>query len=184
MANAALWVEISKKKCSPGFRSYSLLKCNTHFNVMQQVALQYVPSTKYQCIGKLSSQYKAVPIPVQYQVPGSIALVSWALPVIFLFSRPPLTPARRIPGQGPSYTWWWWHWWQWWWWWWWKVNWNFRSVLPSTWMIHPTTRIPNSSFCCCCTSQKPSHGDISGTESGIIDPLVSKRPEKSLLIKI
>ena len=27
-------------------------------------------------------------------------------------------------------------------------------------------------------SQKASHGDISGTECGIIDPLVSKRPEK------
>ena len=28
-------------------------------------------------------------------------------------------------------------------------------------------------------SQKPSHGDISGTKSGIIDPLVSKRPGKN-----
>ena len=28
-------------------------------------------------------------------------------------------------------------------------------------------------------SQKPSHGDISGTKCGIIDPLVSKRPEKT-----
>ena len=27
---------------------------------------------------------------------------------------------------------------------------------------------------CSCTSQKPSHGDISGTKSGIIDPLVLK----------
>ena len=41
--------------------------------------------------------------------------------------------------------------------------------------------IPNSySFCCCyCSSQKASHGDISGTKRGIIDPLGSKRPEKS-----
>ena len=30
---------------------------------------------------------------------------------------------------------------------------------------------------CCICSQKLSHGDISGTKSGIIDPLVSKRPE-------
>ena len=29
-----------------------------------------------------------------------------------------------------------------------------------------------------CPSQKPSHGDISGTKRGIIDPLVSKRSEK------
>ena len=29
-------------------------------------------------------------------------------------------------------------------------------------------------------SQKASHGDISGTKLGIIDPLVSKRPEKIL----
>ena len=28
---------------------------------------------------------------------------------------------------------------------------------------------------CSCTSQKPSHGDISGTKSGIIDLLVSKQ---------
>ena len=39
----------------------------------------------------------------------------------------------------------------------------------------PSTRIPNSSSC---TSQKASHPDISETKSGIIDPLVSKRPEK------
>ena len=43
--------------------------------------------------------------------------------------------------------------------------------------VYPTTRIPNS----CIASQKPLHGDISGTESGIIliDPLVSKHPEKN-----
>ena len=29
----------------------------------------------------------------------------------------------------------------------------------------------------CTVSQKASHGDISGTKSGIIDPLVSKQPE-------
>ena len=28
-----------------------------------------------------------------------------------------------------------------------------------------------------CPSQKPSHGDISGTKRGIIDPLVTKRPK-------
>ena len=33
-------------------------------------------------------------------------------------------------------------------------------------------------------SQKPSHGDISGTKRGIIDPLVSKQPEKILNKKI
>ena len=38
---------------------------------------------------------------------------------------------------------------------------------------HPTTRIPNSR-----PSQKPSSADILKTESGIIDPLVSKPPEK------
>ena len=34
------------------------------------------------------------------------------------------------------------------------------------------------------TSQKASSGDISGTKRGIIDPLVSKRPEKILNKKI
>jgi len=34
------------------------------------------------------------------------------------------------------------------------------------------------------SSQKPSHGDISVTERGIIDPLVSKRPKKSSYQKI
>ena len=33
-------------------------------------------------------------------------------------------------------------------------------------------------------SQKPSHGDILGTKRGIIDPLLSKRPEKILNKKI
>ena len=31
--------------------------------------------------------------------------------------------------------------------------------------------------CCCCSCCCSSHGDISGTKCGIIDPLVSKRPE-------
>ena len=43
-----------------------------------------------------------------------------------------------------------------------------------------TPRIPNS----CCSSQKASHLDISGTNRGIIDPLVSKRQEKILNKKI
>ena len=46
---------------------------------------------------------------------------------------------------------------------------------------NPTTRIPNSSSAAAAAaaaSQKPSHVDISGTKSGIIDPLVSKRPGK------
>ena len=42
-------------------------------------------------------------------------------------------------------------------------------------ICNPTPRIPNSSSCC--TSQKASHPVILETESGIIDPLVSKRPE-------
>ena len=33
-------------------------------------------------------------------------------------------------------------------------------------------------------SQKPSHGDILVTKRGIIDPLISKRPEKILNKKI
>ena len=41
--------------------------------------------------------------------------------------------------------------------------------------IHPTTT-PRA-------SQKPPSADISETESGIIDPLVSKRPENILNIK-
>ena len=55
------------------------------------------------------------------------------------------------------------------------------SLLP-----HQTPRIPNSSSYCYyySLSQKPSHGDISGTKRGIIDPLVSKRPEKILNKKI
>ena len=54
------------------------------------------------------------------------------------------------------------------------------SLLP-----HPTPRIPNSYYyCSCCSSQKASSGDISGTECGIIDLLVSKRPENILNKKI
>ena len=46
---------------------------------------------------------------------------------------------------------------------------------------HPTPRIPNSCCSCyCSSSQKRSLGDITGTESCIIDPLVSKRPKKNL----
>ena len=47
---------------------------------------------------------------------------------------------------------------------------------------HPTTRIPNSSpsVRAARPSQKPSHGNISGTKCGIIDPLVSKRQQKIL----
>ena len=43
-------------------------------------------------------------------------------------------------------------------------------------LCYLTPRIPNS----CCSSQKASHGNISGTKGGIIDPLVSKRPENFL----
>ena len=43
--------------------------------------------------------------------------------------------------------------------------------------VYLTPRIPNSSPLR--PSQKPSPGDISGTKSGRIYPLVSKRPEKS-----
>jgi hypothetical protein len=43
---------------------------------------------------------------------------------------------------------------------------------------NPTTRIPNS-LSSSSSSQKPSHGDILGTKRGIIDPLMSKRPEKN-----
>ena len=48
--------------------------------------------------------------------------------------------------------------------------------------LYQTIRMPNSSYCC--LSQKRSHGDISGTKRGIIDPLVSKRPEKILNKKL
>ena len=43
-----------------------------------------------------------------------------------------------------------------------------------------TPRISNSCCCswCSCSSQKPSHGNISVTKRDIIDPQVSKRPEK------
>ena len=52
-----------------------------------------------------------------------------------------------------------------------------------TWKtIHPTTRIPNSSPSAR-PSQQPSHGNISGTKRGIIDPLVSKRPEANYELK-
>ena len=45
--------------------------------------------------------------------------------------------------------------------------------------VYLTPRIPNSSSSSSARpSQKPSPGDISGTESGRIYPLVSKRPEK------
>ena len=44
-------------------------------------------------------------------------------------------------------------------------------------VYHPTNRIPNS--CTAAASQKASHGDISGTKRGIIDPLVSKLQEKN-----
>ena len=47
-------------------------------------------------------------------------------------------------------------------------------------LINPTTRIPNSSHVLHVRpSQKPSSADNSETESGTIDPLVSKRPEKN-----
>ena len=42
---------------------------------------------------------------------------------------------------------------------------------------HPTTRIPKS---CSCSSQKPRVQWISEAESGIINPLVSKQPEKKI----
>ena len=48
--------------------------------------------------------------------------------------------------------------------------------------LYPTARIPISSSPC--MSQKPSHGNISGTKPGFIDPLVSKQPEKILNKKI
>ena len=49
------------------------------------------------------------------------------------------------------------------------------TISPTTRIEYPTTRIPNS-----CSSQKPSSAAISETESGIKDPLVSKRPKKIL----
>ena len=45
----------------------------------------------------------------------------------------------------------------------------------------PTTTTPATTTT---TSQKASSGDISGTKRGIIDPLVSKRPEKILNKKL
>ena len=50
---------------------------------------------------------------------------------------------------------------------------TFTAVpVESRTNAYPTTRIPAPR-----ASQKPSHGDISGTKSGK-DPLVSKQPEK------
>ena len=43
-----------------------------------------------------------------------------------------------------------------------------------------TPRIPNS----CCSSQKASHLDISGTNRGIIDPLVSNNRKKFWIRKL
>ena len=45
--------------------------------------------------------------------------------------------------------------------------------------INPEYPIPAAAV-----SQKPPHGDISGTKRGIIDPLVSKRPEKNFWKKL
>ena len=54
--------------------------------------------------------------------------------------------------------------------------------LPIQLLDYPIPLVPLSS--CTCMSQKPSHGDISGTKRGIIDLLVSKRPEKSKLKRL
>ena len=62
---------------------------------------------------------------------------------------------------------------------------NLRGLKISC-FAHPTTRIilveypilARPSAAAARPSQKPSSADISETESGIIDPLVSKRPEK------
>ena len=64
---------------------------------------------------------------------------------------------------------------------------NVHSALGIV-IQYPTTRIPN--FCTSCwkltspadatrPSQKPPSADISETESGIIDPLVSNPPKNS-----
>ena len=58
---------------------------------------------------------------------------------------------------------------------------HFKIKFPDTSWAHLTPRIPNSSSprpLLSSASQKPSPGDISGTENGRIYPLVSKRPEK------
>ena len=50
---------------------------------------------------------------------------------------------------------------------------------------HLTPRIPiPAAALLLSSSQKPSHGNILVTKRGIIDPLVSKRPEKILNKKI
>ena len=48
------------------------------------------------------------------------------------------------------------------------------------WMLWLSARIPNSSYSYYSSSQKALHGNISGAEHGIIDPLVSKQPETIL----
>ena len=53
---------------------------------------------------------------------------------------------------------------------------NFRLPIALC-LCHPTPRIPNSYYSLVRPSQKVSSGDISGTKRGIIDQLVSKRPE-------
>ena len=58
-----------------------------------------------------------------------------------------------------------------------------QHTLFYNYILHnPNTGIPNSSSSsyCCCSSQKPSSADISETEGGIIDALVSKQPDKIL----
>ena len=52
----------------------------------------------------------------------------------------------------------------------------WRFTCGDVFLTTSLPRIPNSSYYYCCSSQKPSPGDISGTKRDIIDPLVSKRP--------
>ena len=56
--------------------------------------------------------------------------------------------------------------------------WSLSHIQLLEYPIPPRARPARPS-----TSQKPPSADISETESGIIDPLVSKQPEKNLNIK-
>ena len=54
----------------------------------------------------------------------------------------------------------------------------FENIVRGIFFLnYQPTRIPNSSSPPA-PSQKPSHGNISVTKRGIIDPLMSKQPEK------
>ena len=58
-----------------------------------------------------------------------------------------------------------------------KINFEYLQGVPIKLLEYP---IPTPPTATAPSVTKPSHGDISVTKRGIIDPLVSKRPEKIL----